>query len=101
MTSPRAQEALEARATRPGWALVVVEMVRGGRRMGVGVAHHVPEGDLQRHETGTGRQCACGAWSEPGHGSVAGVAVRMVVWHSAWDGRDLVAMVEETGGFGE
>lgn len=76
----------------------MVECVSGGRRTGVGAAHHVPESDLQEHEVGVGRQCACGAWSEPGSGVVGGVAVMQVVWHNAWDGRDLVAMVEEGSG---
>ncbi len=86
MTTARAIEALAARAARPGWTCLLSGTV----------AHHYPVHDIFPH-TPTG--CGCGTRRERGAEATLDsglvVPITVVVWHSAWDGRDLVAMCEE------
>ncbi len=79
--TPRAQEAFAAMAERPGWLIGIVG----------DVADNYPVGDLDVHVPGV--RCACRPRVERGV-TVLGARMRRVVFHRAWDGRDLVEDVE-------
>lgn len=86
MSTERALAAMEARADRPGWeARYYADTC---------TLHHSPVNDLSPH---TRYRCPCKPTRTRGgecllDGEV--IPCSWMVWHNAFDGRDLVAMVE-------